>query len=67
MKKLLCKTRFLCLPITLLIIQLGCAQHLPPISKEVTENLGKLGTIGVFTLWLHKKWTISKENTCGAP
>jgi len=46
MKNLRRKTRLLCLLITILIINLGCAHHLPPLSKEVSTNLG---TIGVCT------------------
>ncbi len=46
MKKFRHKTRILCLLITILIINLGCAHHLPPLPEEVSTNLG---TIGVFT------------------
>jgi len=46
MKNLLFKTRILCLLLTILIINLGCAHHLPPLSEEVSANLG---TIGVCT------------------
>ena len=45
MKNLRHKT-ILCLLITILIINLGCAHHLPPLSEEVSANLG---TIGVCT------------------
>lgn len=45
MKNLRHKT-ILCLLITILIINLGCAHHLPPLSEEVKANLG---TIGVCT------------------
>jgi len=46
MKNLRHKTRILCLLITILIINLGCAHHLPPLSEEISANLG---TIGVCT------------------
>ena len=46
MNNFLHKTRILCLLISILIINLGCAHHLPPLSEEVSANLG---TIGVCT------------------
>lgn len=43
MENLRHKTRILCLLITILIINLGCAHHLPPLSEEVNANLGTIG------------------------
>ena len=45
MKNLRHKTRILCLLITILIINLGCAYHLPPLSEDVSVNLGKIGLV----------------------
>jgi len=45
MKNLRHKTRLLCLLLTILIINLGCAHHLPPLSEEVSANLGKIGVV----------------------
>jgi len=58
MKNLRHKTRILCLLITILIINLGCAHHLTPLSEEVSANLG---TIGVCTSIYNADLYISRK------